>query len=571
MSTSLFVFALAFTAFGQAGVSPKATVAAPAANAIAVPLLPETLVRHLSIGSLTAPNSPQYFNLSFHADKLVRLLEDGRIQPEKAAAYISSLKEKEPIDGLSAQVLARVVAEPQAAQKLIDSLEAQPAPELAALRRSLIVLKEAALLEGSRRIGIMASLIEAARKAPSASWIFDGAKEAPPLETDGLTSRKGALNADVAAVPGVAPGVLDRLLRSKETVVVAHGKNDYRGVAGESTWGNIAHSVEAAHKRPIVIEVDIRQAGDQFIIYHDPTFHVLVRDYQTPQHRIEAFRQEYPQLARQKEGHWDFLLLDGVGHYRDDGSNGQIKIFDRPSGREYPLISLTELLKSVERPGKLQIPEYSYEARGPPSTSGQILPRSIAAGPIALYLDFKEINHLARRLYDLSDWHWIIGSWSTEKIEEFTRKALQNLSTALGHAKAHGQAFIAVRHPRVAALARAVDPDIRIMASPDNVTSKTSADEWIRAMEPFLAYAIQIIEIKYLNHMRDPRIRAWAREHHLKILYDQIPQTDTSQFEGVYHDDLGRLFLDIVEQGANIMIQTNTPDAVQSLIDKRRQ
>jgi hypothetical protein len=32
----------------------------------------------------------------------------------------------------------------------------------------------------------------------------------------------------------------------------------------------------------------------------------------------------------------------------------------------------------------------------------------------------------------------------------------------------------------------------------------------------------------------------------------------------------GRLFRDIVEQGADVMIQTNTPGAVQSLIDERR-
>ena len=59
--------------------------------------------------------------------------------------------------------------------------------------------------------------------------------------------------------------------------------------------------------------------------------------------------------------------------------------------------------------------------------------------------------------------------------------------------------------------------------------------------------------------------RAWPQ-----ILYDQIPQTDPTQFEGAYRDDLGRLYSDIVELGSDVMIQTNTPGAVQSLIDGRR-
>jgi|GEM_PF-5179285 len=379
-----------------------------------------------------------------------------------------------------------------------------------------------------------------------------------------------AVAIDPVATPAPAPGVVDRLIGSAGPIVVAHGKNEYRGVAGESTWGNIAHSVESAHGRPTVIEVDIRQGSEQFFIHHDPTFHLSTRDYHTPQHKIDAFRRDHPELARQ-DGRWDFLLFDDVGSYRDDELRNKIKIYDRPSGREYPLIGLSELLASIEHPGELRIPEHSYEARGPPQTSGRVPPRTIASGPIAFYLDFKEINHLARRLYNLPDWHWIMGSWSTERIEGFTRKKIQDLSTSLSQARAHDKAFIVVRHPRIAAMAREIDPGIRIMASPDNITSQTSADEWIGTMEPFLVYDPEFIEIKYLNHIRDPRIRAWAREHHLKILYDEIPQSDTSQFEGVYHDDLGRLFSDIVEQGADIMIQTNTPDAVQSLIDKRHQ
>ena len=390
--------------------------------------------------------------------------------------------------------------------------------------------------------------------------LFDGIKPAD----------RSAESPVEAAAPETAGGVLDNLLRSEKPVVVAHGKNDYAGIAGESTWGNLAHSVEAARGRPVVIEADIRRAADGFIIFHDPTFHVQVRDYRTPPERIEAFQRENPELARQKEGQWDFLLLDGVGHHRTSGRGGDVKIYDRPSGLEYPLIGLGELLKSMERPGELRIPEHSYEARGPPAASGRIAPRTIAAGPIALYLDFKEINHLARRLYDLPDWHWIIGSWSTERIEDFTRAAIQNLSATLSGAEAHDKVFIAVRHPRIAALVRETDPRIAMMASPDDVGPQTSADDWIRSVEPFMAYGPKLVEVKYLDQMRDPKIRAWARAHGLKILYDQIPQTDPTQFEGAYRDDLGRLLSDIVELGPDVMIQTNTPAAVQSFIDGKQ-
>ncbi|MBI5209397.1 MAG: hypothetical protein HY927_05420 [Elusimicrobia bacterium] len=391
---------------------------------------------------------------------------------------------------------------------------------------------------------------------------FDGTKDAPSLQAE-EPAPQGAASYDPRE-----PGVVESLIRSKEAVVVAHGKNDYREVAGESTWGNIAHSVEAAGGRPLVIEADIRRTGDGFIIFHDPTFHAGVRGYRTPPERIEAFRREHPELARQKEGHWDFLLLDEVGSYGRDELK-DIRIFDRPTGREFPLIRLEGLLRSVEEPGKLSVPEHPYEARGPPAEGGVVPARTVDAGPIALYLDFKETNHLSRRLYGLSEWHWIIGSWSTERIEAFTRKALEDLSAVLGRARAHGKTFIAVRHPRVAALAREVDPGIRIMASPDTVTPETTAEEWIRAMEPFLASRPELVEIKYLRHMRDPKIRAWARERRLKILYDQIPQTDTTQFEGAYQDDLGRLIRDIVDLGSDVMIQTNTPEAVRSLVGPR--
>jgi hypothetical protein len=189
-------------------------------------------------------------------------------------------------------------------------------------------------------------------------------------------------------------------------------------------------------------------------------------------------------------------------------------------------------------------------------------------GPIGLYLDFKEINHLARRLYGLSDWHWLMVQKSTSEIESFTRHAISALSRSLKNQQAHGQAFIAVRHPRVAEISREIDPAIRIMASPDRITATSSTEAVLKDFETFAPYHPEFIELKYLKHGLDPSIRDWAHRKGIKILYNQILQTDPSQFEGKYADRLGVLIHDLMTLGTDILIQTNTPREVQGILGK---
>jgi hypothetical protein len=358
---------------------------------------------------------------------------------------------------------------------------------------------------------------------------------------------------------------LDRTIKGRGATIAAHGKNS--NIAVESSWANMKHAILEGDGHLSMLEIDAMMTKDgRFVIMHDPTFHRLVKDYHTPQHLTDRFRQNYPDLARSKEGAWDFHLFDESTSYTMQEIKQQRRLFDPNSGLEFEFIALDELLDAVKVPGEFRIPKHRSTPRAPPANQATAVMISRGASPevvrsqvpLSIYIDFKPLNNYTRRLYGLSDWHWIRNSWSNEKLHRFTEDALTNLSRQLGEHGAHDRTFIAVRHPKVAKMAKQIDPKINLMASPDTVTKEMSAGELITAFIDFNIANPKIIEIKYLNHLLDPKVRQWAKSRGYKILYNQIEQTDPGQFMGIYQDNLPRLLDDILGAQDDIILQTNT-------------
>lgn len=369
---------------------------------------------------------------------------------------------------------------------------------------------------------------------------------------------------------------LETIFERKVPSVVAHGKN--KNIAEESTWPNFAHAVKSGDGWLTTLEVDAMITRDgKFVIMHDPTFHRLVKDYHTPDEMVTRFRQENPDLAKMKEGQWDFNLFDEAALYNMKEIKEKMRFFDEASGFEFEPITLDELLDSIRVEGEFRVPAYQANPRAPPSKPEVLEGKRFGLEPeviktktpLSLYVDFKPINNYTRRLYGLSDWHWIRTSWNDAQMRGFTRGSLVHLSEELKKAEAHDKVFIAVRHPEIAKMTKEVDPKIVTMASPDNVTKNFTTEQLISSMEEFLPYGPKVLEVKYLEHILDPKFRAWAKEHKLKIFFNQIEQVDTRQFEGIYHNNLDKLLDDLTAPGSDIMLQTNTVDRLTEAFGKR--
>ena len=186
-----------------------------------------------------------------------------------------------------------------------------------------------------------------------------------------------------------------------------------------------------------------------------------------------------------------------------------------------------------------------------------------------IFLDFKPINNLALRLYGLSDWNWILGSYDLSQLQQYTRNAIEQLSLSLSAMGAHRKTFVAARHPQVDRLIKLVDPQINVMISPESVRPKMkfSPEEAIAAFEEVNLSPGTLIEIRYLAHLMSPQIRGWAKARGLVIFYNQIHQTDISQFRGPYQNNLPRLYQDLFSQGSDLWVQTNTPRELRDFID----
>lgn len=370
---------------------------------------------------------------------------------------------------------------------------------------------------------------------------------------------------------------VDKILERKVPSVVAHGKN--KNVAEESTWPNFTHAVKSGDGWLTTLEVDAMITRDgQFVIMHDPTFHRLVKDYHTPDEMVARFKMENPDLAKLKEGQWDFNLFDEASLYDMKEIKDRFRFFDESSGFEFEPITLKELISAVKVEGEFHVPAYAANPRAPPKNPGTVeqtyglSPEVVKTKtPISLYVDFKPINNYTRRLYGLSDWHWIRTSWNDAQIRGFTRGAISHLSQELSSAKAHDKVFIAVRHPEIAKMTKEVDPKIITMASPDNVTKSFTTKQLIESMEEFMPYKPKLVEVKYLEHILDPEFRAWAKEKKVKIFFNQIEQVDTRQFEGIYQNNVEKLLDDLTAPGSDIMLQTNTVETLTKSFSKRFQ
>ncbi len=359
------------------------------------------------------------------------------------------------------------------------------------------------------------------------------------------------------------------VIKRNKPVIVAHGKNT--NIAPESTWKNMEYSLSKGEEWISCLEIDAQITRDgQFVVAHDPTFHRLMEGYQTPQVQIDRFWREHYDLAKSKEGQWDFGLFDEVYWYKFNEIKKNFAITDPNTHLDHEVIGLDEILKSIETPGQMKIPRHVAQSRAPPYQQVTIPEEVVEVNQdLIIYVDLKATNHLARRLEGLSDWHWIRNSWSLEQLTDFTRETIQSLSSSLFKYSAHGKVFITVRHPQVAQMVRDIDPHINFMVSTELVGVDSSADDFIREMSKFLYLEPELVEVKFLPHILDPKVRMWAKQNHLQLFFNQIKEVDMRQFEGIYKDDLPRLLDDLLKEGDDIMLQTNTVEALKSYLRSR--
>jgi hypothetical protein len=232
---------------------------------------------------------------------------------------------------------------------------------------------------------------------------------------------------------------------------------------------------------------------------------------------------------------------------------------------------LAELLGALQVPNQMTIPRHFYWAWNSKQfevNEGQVI---LLVNTPVIFLDYKPLINLPLRLYGLPDWHWILNSYETDRLHQYTRDAIERLSLLLKQMNAYPYVFIPARHPQVARLIQLIDPQIHYMISPIIVDPqhKFSAQEFIAAIQEYDPQPGQLVEIRYLANLMDPQLRRWLREMKLKIFYNQIDRTDRSQFEGPYKHNLTRLYDDIFSQGDDLWIQTDTPDKLRDYLIRK--
>ncbi|MBI4862557.1 MAG: hypothetical protein HY815_20200, partial [Candidatus Riflebacteria bacterium] len=350
----------------------------------------------------------------------------------------------------------------------------------------------------------------------------------------------------------------------RSPIVVAHGKNV--NVAEESTWANLVHSVESG---ATVLEVDLQMLKPrsgflgEFFVFHDPTPHRLVRGYRTPPEKEAEFIRSSRELAEQKQGQYDFYLFDRMGTFTPEDDKATLWIHDERSGRSYEPILLDEILAAIRRPGSFDVPRHL--ARTAEGHQVEVpAARVTHPQPVFYYLDLKDINPLARRLIRLSCWDWERNSWSTSRLVAYTRALFSSLSAVLTRCEAHDKVFVAVRHEALADMVREIDPRIKIMASTERAVAATPVREFVVELQRFEPHHPELVEVKFLGHIVEPELHGEARARGWQLFYNEIVQTDRSQFEGRYEGNLPLLIKDILAPSPDVFIQTNT---VPELVD----
>jgi hypothetical protein len=373
------------------------------------------------------------------------------------------------------------------------------------------------------------------------------------------------------------PQTFQEFIQYPQPIIMIHGKNE--NIGSESTWPLWSTALRQVPSGPVGLEIDVRLTRDGVpFILHNPTFHVTAGWRATPEYKIHQFFTLHPELQGVRHrGNEDFWLFDGVHTYTwQEIRHENFVIGDKlPAEKAYFPVLLEELLAADTRPGSFNIPAYLYwdhlTARYEQS-SAESIP---VQGRVLLFLDFKPVNNLARRLYGLHDREWIYSKESTHQLANRALLALQSLDQVLAREQAYDYAFIPARHPEIARLAKLVNPKIHYMLCPEKLTwhegnGGFDPKDVIAAFEEFGPRPGDMIEIRYLAHVLDPRIRRWARERQLKILFDEIDNTDGWQFGGRYAGNDFLRYQDILALGEDVIIQTNTPNKLHYFLYGRK-
>lgn len=380
------------------------------------------------------------------------------------------------------------------------------------------------------------------------------------------------VNAGAASTVASQKGALTELLTRDAPVIVAHGKSE--NVASESTWAHLAHSIENGAR---VLELDSQilvneqtgknDARSLKLVSHDPTFHRVSHGYATPQAKIDAFFVENRELAESKKSQWDFNLFDRVSRMRPSELKKKVLLRDEKSGSDFEFLTLDDVLAAMRKEGVFQIPAHLRRKDGQDT---ELPARAITVtGPLALYIDDKDLVALARRLSGLPNWDWDRDSWSTDKLRTFTREAVLSLAASLEKNDGFDNAFVCVRHPEEGRLVNEIVPRIRLMVSSDEVKPDSSAAEFIAAYSQYKGVRAELMEVKYLKHVLDKQVHEFARAQGWQVFYNQIVETDKSQFEGEYAGNLPRLISRILEVSKDVFLQTNTVPELARVLEAK--
>lgn len=392
--------------------------------------------------------------------------------------------------------------------------------------------------------------------------------------------------------------VINRVIRKKNTQIVAHG--DLR-----LTWEHFVDILDVGKRRLGAIEVDLQHTKDgKFVLLHHSTMHD-VAEYTTPVTDVQRYmREEFPHLPPHVKDKIEsphdpanVLLFDNTRRYTLDELE-ELKVPEEerkfrivhnhentPDGQplkiKYKVISFDEFLQAFKDPKKVKIPAYIskedaqkrakiFTKPGKEERPRGFEPMEIEhEQPIALYLDLKEPGFYSFKKHNLPGlWNWQKEAMSDQELKEDIRKVIDDFVSAVERNDAFSYTFPAIRHKDVAKMVNERNPKIQMMASPDVVkvdgvyvkeSRETTIDQLIEAFDEMLPYHPKIFEVKYLRHIMDPKLHAWAEKNNVKLFFNQLRNVDYEQFEGAYAEDFIKLMEDTKKHDINgMMIQTDT-------------
>lgn len=384
---------------------------------------------------------------------------------------------------------------------------------------------------------------------------------------------------------GGYPTSFNNVVNGDRPINVGHGK--CVNISQESTWYNLIHSIVDGAE---VLEFDIRltkgksrgpisPSNCDYVVYHDPTFHGLSNgSYHTPKAKIEEIQRAAPPGDPNHPRLTNPNLFDRTFHYTRDEILGdgesKVYIYDPVSKYYSRPIFFDQMLDAVSTPGQFTTPRFIL-SKDMQSVTVQPLSAKTASPDIPLfYLDLKEINEWGRKIEKLDGWDYPMISRPEKEIIEHTMLSLQCLDKKLKEKKfGLDKSFVPVRHPCVHYMAKAISPEMNLMISTDLANPHTPTRDLIKELlrfnnqseclkclkrvesnmvtlpnnchhfpkdtptpnlkEDHCKNNYQLVEIKYLNHMKDDELIQAAKRYCWKLFYNQIEQTDIPQFYDV--------------------------------------